>query len=100
MLSIKTPKEVSQELAQRLRNQRLALEWSREELAKRSGVSVASLKRFELTGEISLLRLLTLCLSLNALSSFDGVLMSPKPRTMAEVKRLAKTRLRGRRSKR
>ena len=80
-----------------MRERRLSFAWSREELAERSGVNVASLKRFELTGEISLVRLLSLCLTLNALSSFDDVLVSPAPRSIAELKRSDKKRLRGRR---
>lgn len=97
MLSIKSPQEVAKELADRLRQQRLRLGWSREELAKRSGVTAASIKRFELTGAISLHRLLILSFTLNTIDDFDQILSLHTPATMQELKKSLQTRKRGRR---
>ncbi len=97
ILSIKTPQEVAKELADRLRQHRLARAWSREELARRSGVTVASIKHFELTGAISLHRLLSLCFTLKVIDDFDTVLSLPSPTTMQELKKSLQTRQRGRR---
>jgi transcriptional regulator with XRE-family HTH domain len=97
MLAIKTPETVAQCLAERLRERRLELGWSRDELADRSGVNVANIKRFELIGEIALSRLLKLSFVLDALDTFNEVLNSKPPLTMEELKRQNKTRLRGRR---
>jgi transcriptional regulator with XRE-family HTH domain len=96
ILSIKTPQEVARELADRLRQHRLTHAWSREELAKRSGVTVASIKHFELTGAISLHRLLSLCFTLKVIDDFDSILSLSTPTTMQELKRSLKTRQRGR----
>lgn len=97
MLSIKSPREMAKELAYRLRQYRLAQAWSREELALRSGVTAASIKRFELTGAISLHRLLALCITLNALDDFDRVLVLKTPPSMQILKKILHTRQRGRR---
>jgi transcriptional regulator with XRE-family HTH domain len=96
ILSIKSPQEVAKELADRLRQHRLARTWSREELAKRSGVTAASIKHFELTGAISLHRLLALCFTLKVIDEFDTVLSVPIPMTMQELKKSLQTRQRGR----
>ena len=48
--------------------------FSQSELAKRSGVSLGSLKRFELTGQISLESLLKLADVLNRLNDFEAIL--------------------------
>jgi len=99
MLSIKSPPEMAAELAERLKTLRLARAWSREELARRSGVTVSSIKRFETTGEIALARLLMLAFILDALEDFEKVFQRKAPRTMKEVKAMAKRRQRGARQK-
>ena len=67
MISIKTPDDIAKILAARLRQRRLDNNWTREELSQRSGVTVASIRRFESTAEISLNRLLQLCFTLHVL---------------------------------
>lgn len=54
-----TNKELSREIARRLRVSRVAGGWSQKELAARSGISVTSLARFEQTGAITLNNLLS-----------------------------------------
>ena len=51
-----TAEELDQKLAQRVRNIRKRRSISQEKLASMSGVSYGSIKRFETTGMISLLR--------------------------------------------
>lgn len=70
-LSLKTPQEVSLDLAMKARSKRLSLNLTQEGLAKRSGVTLPSLKRFERTGLISLESLLKIALALGALEDFD-----------------------------
>jgi transcriptional regulator with XRE-family HTH domain len=48
--------------------------FSQSDLAKRSGVSLGSLKRFERTGQISLESLLLLTDVLNRLNDFEAIL--------------------------
>ena len=70
-LSIKTPKEVSMEIAARLKARRLSQNLTQVGVALRSGMSTASLKRFEKTGEISFVSLLKVALVLDCLDECD-----------------------------
>jgi transcriptional regulator with XRE-family HTH domain len=71
--SLKTPKEVCQELAARAKERRLALNISQKELAERSGVSLGSVKRFESSGLVALSSLLEIALVLGCLDDFTGL---------------------------
>lgn len=68
-----TPVEICYELAKRHKNLRKALKLSQSEMADRSGVSLGSLKRFENTGQISLISLLKLANLMDRLEDFDEV---------------------------
>ena len=60
----KTAPEINVDIAKRMAAIRKRRKISQKELAKRSGVSLGSLKRFEQTGEISLLSLTKLSIAL------------------------------------
>lgn len=68
---LNTPTDIMQQIAQRAKTKRLALNLSQQGLALRSGVSLGSIKRFEQQGEISLKSLLKLALVLNSLDNFE-----------------------------
>ncbi len=68
------PEEVALRLAQRVRRLRLNHEWKQSTLAERSGVSLATLRRFERTGLISLKHLLLLVFALGRLDEFWNLL--------------------------
>jgi transcriptional regulator with XRE-family HTH domain len=70
----KKPYDFLQEIALRHKALRKQAGFSQSELAKRSGVSLGSLKRFELTGQISLESLLKLADVLNRLNDFEAIL--------------------------
>jgi len=70
----KKPSDALREIANRHKVLRKQAGFSQSELAKRSGVSLGSLKRFETTGQISLESLLLLADVLNRLDDFDAVL--------------------------
>ena len=70
----KKPYDFLQEIASRHKALRKQAGFSQSELAKRSGVSLGSLKRFELTGQISLESLLKLADVLNRLNDFEAIL--------------------------
>jgi transcriptional regulator with XRE-family HTH domain len=70
----KKPSDTIQEIAQRHKVLRKQRGFSQSELARRSGVSLGSLKRFETTGQISLESLLMLADVLNRLDDFDALL--------------------------
>lgn len=60
-----TAEEMDEALALRLKNIRKRRGLSQHQLSERSGVSYGSLKRFESTGQISLLSLTKLAIALN-----------------------------------
>lgn len=66
-----TPRTVRQGMARRMKSLRKLMGYTQHELAQRSGVSYASVKRFEQTGDISLVHLLKLANVLNRLIEFD-----------------------------
>lgn len=72
----KTPFDVLMNLAQKHKTLRKQIGLTQSELAKRSGVSLGSIKRFELTGQISLESLLKLVQILNRISDFELILNS------------------------
>ena len=60
-----TAEELDQKLAQRVRNIRKRRSISQEKLAAMSGVSHGSIKRFETTGQISLISLTKIAMALD-----------------------------------
>ena len=70
----KKPYDFLQEIALRHRVLRKKAGFSQSELARRSGVSLGSLKRFERTGQISLESLMQLTDVLNRLNDFEAIL--------------------------
>lgn len=88
------PDDVKQHVALRFRERRLAENMSRKTLASRSGVTEASIKRFENTGEISFSSLIFLAFSLGVQSEFLA-LCPEKPKIRLEDV-LKTTRQRGR----
>jgi len=82
-LFLKTPEELQLEIAGRLKQRRLAQNLTQEGLAKRAGMSVPSLKRFEKTGEISFHSLLHIANTLNCLDEIDTLFQdNPKPTSL------------------
>ena len=81
-MSSKTPADIMQILAGRVKTLRLHRHWSRQELADKANVNVYSLKRFERTGRIALERLLAICEVLDVLDDFNQLL---KPRLRVDV---------------
>jgi len=78
--ALHTPEDVARQLAERVKILRLRRNWKRATLAERSGVSEASLKRFERTGHISLENLLKLAFTLDRLEELT-TLFTPAPAT-------------------
>src|SRR3954463_3463701 len=83
--SLATPEQVSTKLAARVKALRLAKGWKQITLAERSGVSLASLRRFEESGRVSLQSLLDLAFALNRLDDFDALLQPPRAASLAEL---------------
>jgi transcriptional regulator with XRE-family HTH domain len=96
--SLATPEQISQTLAARIKELRLARGWKQATLAQRSGVSLASLRRFEESGRVSLQHMLALAFALNRLDDFDALFQAPRASSIAELEAAEKrpTRKRGR----
>jgi transcriptional regulator with XRE-family HTH domain len=77
-------------IASRVRARRLALGWSRTALGIRAGVSSATLKHFENSGQVSLRTLLRLASALGAAEDFDRLfaVQGAMPASIAELERL------------
>ena len=60
-----TAEEIDQKLAKRIRNIRKRRSISQQRLASMSGVSYGSIKRFETTGQISLVSLTKIAMALD-----------------------------------
>ncbi|MBQ8792684.1 MAG: helix-turn-helix transcriptional regulator [Clostridia bacterium] len=58
-------------IIEKVKQRRKELKLTQQGLAKKSGVSYASIRRFESTGEISFTSLLKIANALNALSDFN-----------------------------
>jgi len=82
---LKTPEDTAKELAKKIRDLRLGKNWKQSTLAERSGVSLASLRRFERTGQASVQNMLKLCFALGRLDEFDLLLEPARASTIDEL---------------
>ncbi|MBW1867340.1 MAG: helix-turn-helix transcriptional regulator [Deltaproteobacteria bacterium] len=82
---LKTTGEMAQTLAKRLKNLRLLRKWKRSTLAERSGVSEASLRRFEQTARVSLENFLKLLSALDRLDEMDELLQPPPVKSIDDL---------------
>lgn len=80
------------------RDRRLALGLTQSDLATRSGVPLATLKRFEQKGQISLAGLLALAAALDALAGFGALFPAVEATRLDDLDRpAARQRVRKRR---
>lgn len=82
---LKFPKEIAKEIAIREKRARKRKKLTQEDLSSRAGVSLASLKRFEQTGEISLVSLLKLSVVLDEVEEFDNLFTRKEYQSIQEV---------------
>ena len=88
LLSLIGPSEMGKLLADRTRAMRLLKGWTRSTLAKRAGVTLASLKRFEATGKASLELVLKVSHALGRLDEFSTVLQPPTAQSIEELEQV------------
>jgi transcriptional regulator with XRE-family HTH domain len=79
------PQSIMEGMAQRLRQLRIAKHLTQELLAQRSGVTLGSVKRFELSHEISLKNLLKLAVVLEATEAFHDLFSHIKYRSIDDI---------------
>jgi transcriptional regulator with XRE-family HTH domain len=68
-----TEQSVVNGIVERMKKRRKQMKLSQKLLSQKSGVTYASIRRFETTGEISLASLLKIAHALNALKDFEGL---------------------------
>lgn len=80
-----TAEELDLKLAQRVRNIRKRRKISQEKLASMSGVSYGSIKRFEQTGNISLISLTKIAMTLNIADELRNIFTNVPYKDIQEV---------------
>ena len=80
-----TAEELDQKLAQRVRNIRRRRSISQEKLASMSGVSLGSVKRFETSGQISLISLTRIAIALDLADELRNLFMQAPYKDIQEV---------------
>lgn len=87
LLLAPTPADVERALARRIRDARRARAWTQAELARRSGLSVATIARLERSGQGQISSLVGVCAALDRLDDFDPLLKAHAPTTLDELRR-------------
>ena len=80
-----TAEEIDMKLAGRIRGIRKRRSISQKKFSERSGVSYGSIKRFETTGQISLLSLTKLAFALNEVDEIRNLFTDVPYRSIQEV---------------
>lgn len=80
-----TPEELDQKLAQRVRKIRKRRSITQEKLASISGLSYGSIKRFETTGQISLLSLTKIAIALDLADELRNIFTQVPYKDIQEV---------------
>ena len=80
-----TPEEINMALAQRLSRVRKRRNISQKQLSEKSNVSFGSIKRFETSGQISLISLTKLCVALDCAEEIRNLFTNVEYTSIEEV---------------
>lgn len=96
----KTPDSLMSGIAQRVKQRRLEKGWTQNMLATKAGVSLASYRRFESSGEISLHSLVMLAFALEMTDEFETLFSRKTYQSIEDIVKAdqAKQRKRGNRN--
>ncbi len=94
-LGLYSPIELMQKIADKAKALRLQQDLSRESLAARSGVAASTIKKFEMTGQVSLQSLVLLAVALGAQESLLSMFKPDEPPTLDQMFRQDRQRGRG-----
>ena len=83
---VRTESRTTRDLVERFKKRRKEMGFSQKELSTRSGVSYASIRRFEETGDISLSSLMKLANAIDCLSDFDALFKNVKILSLKDLK--------------
>jgi len=92
--SIQSPAAIARQLGARVQQLRCREGWSQEELARRSGVALGTLRRFEQSGVISLARLLKISAVLRHQDDFGKLFEAPPFHSIAEIQQAERLKAR------
>ena len=84
-LNQKTPNEIAQNLAEKIKQQRKRLKISQATLAQKSGVSLGSIKRFETKYEISFNSFIKIAIALDLDGDFENLFSTKTYASIDEV---------------
>ena len=82
------PDEISMEIANDFRRRRIEKNLTREDIAKKSGVAISNIARFEHKGLISLKNLISIAMVMEYTSEMRYLFASPKYSTMEELQQI------------
>ena len=99
IISLYTPRELLAQVGARAKALRLSKGIRQEDLARSAGVSVATLKRFEATGQATFEVVTRIAIALRAESDFDQLFHRPPRRSLDEVLERSVNRQRARRAR-
>ena len=85
-LPVITVNSMRASLKDRFRLRRKELKLSQQNLAKRSGVSYGSIRRFESSGEVSLTSLLRMSQAMGLIDEFDPLFKLPRIKNLKDFK--------------
>ena len=80
-----TPKEISGTVVENVRARRKEAHLTQEQLSRKSGVSLGSIKRFERTGEISLASLIRISVALGCEEDFLQLFAKKQYQSIQEI---------------
>ena len=97
MLSVDmfSPDDIAKALARRVKRRRLDMNLTQQGVAKRSGVTLASVKRFEQTGLVSLESLIRIAFVIDGADELSSLFQPKEFKTIKDVIGTARTRERG-----
>ena len=84
-INIRTIDTTKLDMVNRFKARRKEMKLSQVELANKSDVSYASIKRFEQSGEISLESLMKLAMAMNILTDFDMLFKNSKVTSIKDL---------------
>lgn len=83
-VQIQTIQSVTEQLVERERQRRKKMHLSQRDLSNKSGVSYASIRRFENAGEISFNSLLKIANALECLEDFNSIFKTPVVKSLKD----------------
>ncbi len=84
-VSVPTESKTTKNLVERFKKRRKELKLSQKDLSVKSGVSYASIRRFEEAGEISLTSLIKLANAIDCLNDFNALFKNSKISSLKEL---------------